>query len=90
MKSAQKDSPQWPERKDQPPMAPRRAADRTHSLQVELLEPHGRFESPDALLAAPDGWHHECNTDRNLVHDGTYGSLAGEEWVGRRSLEFSG
>jgi hypothetical protein len=26
-------------------MAPRRAADRTHSLQVELLEPHGRFES---------------------------------------------
>lgn len=71
-------------------MASRRAADRIHSLQVELLEPHGRFESLDALLAAPDGWHHEYHTDRNLVHDGTYRSLAGEKWVGRRSLEFSG
>ena len=90
MKSAQKDSPQWPERKDQPSMAPRRAAVRTHSLQVELLEPHGRFESVDAWPAAPDGWQHECDSDRNLVHDGTYWSLAGEEWVGRRSLEFSG
>jgi hypothetical protein len=59
-------------------------------LQAELLEPHGRDESFDALLAAPDGWHHEYRTDRNLVHDGPYRSLAGEEWVGRRSLESSG
>jgi len=41
------------------PMASRRAADRIHSLQVELLEPRGRFESLDALPAAPYGWHHE-------------------------------
>ncbi len=57
---------------------------------MAFLEPHGRFESLDALLAAPDGWHHEYHTDRNFVHDGTYRSLAGEKWVGRRSLEFSG
>ena len=37
------------------PMAPRRAADRVHSRQVELLEPHGRDESLDALLAARMG-----------------------------------
>jgi hypothetical protein len=33
-------------------MAPSRAADRIHSLQVELLEPQGGFESLDALLDA--------------------------------------
>jgi hypothetical protein len=52
-------------------MAPRRAADRIHSLQVELLEPQGGFESLDALLAVPDGWHHEYHTDRNLVRKPT-------------------
>ena len=69
-------------------MAPRRAVDPTHSVQVELLEPQGRFESLDAWQAAPDGSHHECNADRNLVQDGPYRSLAGGEWVGRRSQEF--
>lgn len=59
-------------------------------LQAELLEPHGRDESLDALLAAPDGWHHEYRADRNLVHDGPYRSLTGKEWVGRRSPESSG
>jgi hypothetical protein len=71
-------------------MAPRRAADLTHSLQVELLEPHGRDESVDAWPAAPDGSHHECNTDRSLVHDGTYRSF-GWRGMGRaKSLKFSG
>jgi hypothetical protein len=59
-------------------------------LQAELLEPHGRDESLYALLAAPDGWHHEYRADRNLVHDGPYRSLTGKEWVGRRSPESSG
>jgi hypothetical protein len=44
-------------------------------LQAELLEPHGRDESLDALLAAPDGWHHEYRTDRNLVHELTVTSF---------------
>jgi hypothetical protein len=71
-------------------MAPRRAAALTHSPQVELLEPDGRDESVDAWLAALEGSHHECNTDRSLVHDGTYGSF-GWRGMGRaKSLEFSG
>ena len=57
MKSAQKASPQWHEPWGRPPLAPRRAADPTESLQVDLLEPHGRFESADALQAALDAWH---------------------------------
>jgi len=57
MKSAQKASPQWHEPWGRPPLAPRRAADPTESLQVDLLEPHSRFESADALQAALDAWH---------------------------------
>jgi hypothetical protein len=53
MKSAQKASPQWHEPQGRgPPLAPRRAADPTQSLQADLLEPHGRFQVFDALQAA--------------------------------------
>jgi len=34
------------------------------SLQLELLDDHGPFESIDALQAALDGWRTEYNTDR--------------------------
>jgi hypothetical protein len=39
--------------------------DRLHkSLQNELLNDHGPFESLEALQAALDAWRHEYNTDR--------------------------
>jgi Integrase core domain len=34
------------------------------SLQIELLDPHGPFESLQALQAALDGWREECNANR--------------------------
>ncbi len=34
------------------------------SLQIELLDVHGPFESLQALQGALDGWREECNTDR--------------------------
>jgi hypothetical protein len=35
-----------------------------HSMQVDLPEPHGRFESLDAMQAAPDEWRRTYSTDR--------------------------
>jgi Integrase core domain len=34
------------------------------SLQIELLDDHGRFDSIEALQAALDSWREEYNTDR--------------------------
>jgi transposase InsO family protein len=34
------------------------------SLQVELLDDHGPFESITAAQAAVDAWRAECNADR--------------------------
>jgi hypothetical protein len=58
MKSTQKASHQWREPQGRPRWHLAGRLTFTQSLQVDLLEPHGRFESADAWQAALDAWHH--------------------------------